>query len=125
MKVRLPGSGGPGNMQQLLKQAQKMQEDMAQKQAELEEREYTASAGSDMVKATVNGKHELLKLDISEELIEDAKDDKEMLEDLIITAINTAVKQATENSDEEMSKITAHSSTTLTEIPTYRTICIS
>ena len=107
MKARLPKEFQSRSQADLMRQAQEMQQNMNDLQAELEEREYTASAGSDMVKATVNGKHELLKLDISEELIEDAKDDKEMLEDLIITAINSAVKQATENSDEEMSKITA------------------
>ena len=57
MKVRIPNSGGPGNMNQMLKQAQKMQEDMATLQADLEAREYTASSGGGSVTVTVDGKH--------------------------------------------------------------------
>lgn len=107
MKARLPKEYQSKSQAELMRQAQEMQENMTKMQQELEEREYSASAGGDMVKVTVNGKHEILKLDISTDLIEDAKDDKEMLEDLVITAINSAIKQATENSDDEMGKLTS------------------
>lgn len=107
MKARLPKEYQSRSQADLMRQAQEMQQNMTNLQAELEEREYTATAGGDMVTATVNGKHELLKLDISEDLIEDSKDDKEMLEDMIITAVNSAIRTATETSDNEMGKITS------------------
>lgn len=107
MKARLPKEYQSKSQAELMRQAQEMQENMTKMQQELEEREYSASAGGDMVKVTVNGKHEVLKLDISADLIEDAKDDKEMLEDLVITAINSAIKQAADNSDDEMGKLTS------------------
>ena len=106
MKARLPKQYQPKSQSELLKQAQQMQQNITTLQQKLDEREYTANAGGELVQAIVNGKHELKKLTISPELIEDAKEDLEMLEDLIITAINTAVKQATETSDAEMEKIT-------------------
>ncbi len=106
MKARLPqgyGSGG-GNMQSMLKQAQKMQEDMAAAQAELEQREYTASAGGSMVEATVNGKHELISVKINPDVVD--PEDVEMLEDLVKAAVNEALRSAAADSEEEMSKIT-------------------
>ena len=106
MKARLPqGMGkGPGNMQSMLRQAQKMQEDVAAKQAELEEREYTATAGG-MVTAVVDGKHLIRSLTIDPEAVD--PDDVEMLADLITAAVNEAVRKAAETADEEMSAITA------------------
>ena len=106
MKARLPQGygGGPGNMQSVLKQAQKMQEDMAAAQQELEQREYSASAGGSMVEATVNGKRELLRLHINPEAVD--PDEVEMLEDMVIAAVNEALRAACADSEEEMGKIT-------------------
>ena len=107
MKARLPKEYQPKSQADLLRQAQEMQANMEQMQAELEEKEYTSEAGGGMVKATVTGKHNITSLEISPELIEDAKEDPEMLEDLIITAVNQAVKTATDESDSAMSGITS------------------
>ncbi|NLN82087.1 MAG: YbaB/EbfC family nucleoid-associated protein [Clostridiales bacterium] len=106
MKARLPqeySNKGPGNMQSMLKQVQKMQEDMAVLQAELDEREYSASSGGGAVTATVDGKHKITKLDIKPEVVD--PEDVEMLADLIMAAVNEAVRQAVETSEAEMSKI--------------------
>ena len=107
MKARLPKEYQPKSQADLLKQAQEMQANMEKMQAELEEKEYSAEAGGGMVKATVTGKHNITSLEISPELIDDAKEDPEMLEDLIITAVNQAVNAATEESDSAMSGITS------------------
>ena len=106
MKVRLPqGMGGvPSNMQSMLKQAQKMQEDMAAMQEELEAREYDVSAGGGVVNVKINGKKELLSVKISPEVVD--PDDIETLEDLIVAAVNEAVKKVETVSTEEMQKIT-------------------
>ena len=106
MKVRLPQGmgGGPSNMQSMLKQAQKMQEDMAQKQAELEEREYETSAGGGVVKVKINGKKEILSVKINPEVVD--PDDVETLEDLVTAAVNEAIKTVEAISAEEMQKIT-------------------
>ena len=106
MKVRLPQGmgGGPSNMQSMLKQAQKMQEDMAQKQAELEEREYETSAGGGVVKVKINGKKEILSVKIDPEVVD--PDDVETLEDLVTAAVNEAIKTVEAVSAEEMQKIT-------------------
>ena len=106
MKVRLPQGmgGGPSNMQSMLKQAQKMQEDMAAKQAELEEREYDISAGGGVVNVKVNGKREILSVKIAPEVVD--PDDIETLEDLIVAAINESLKKVETVNSEEMQKIT-------------------
>ncbi len=106
MKARLPqGYGSSGsNMQSMLKQAQKMQEDMAAAQAELEQREYTATAGGSMVEATVNGKHEVVGIKINPDVVD--PDDVEMLEDLVMAAVNEAIRNAAADSESEMGKIT-------------------
>ncbi len=106
MKVRLPQGmgGGPSNMQSMLKQAQKMQEEMAEKQAELEEREYDVSAGGGVVNVKINGKKEILSVKIDPEVVD--PDDVETLEDLIVAAVNEAIKKVETISSEEMSKIT-------------------
>jgi len=104
MKVRIPNSGGPGNMNQMLKQAQKMQEDMANLQAYLEEREFTATSGGGMIEVTVDGKHLVKSLKINPDAVD--PDDVEMLEDLITVAINEAVSNAIKTSEEEMGAIT-------------------
>lgn len=107
MKARLPKEFQSKSQTDLLKQAQKMQDDMQSLQEELDEREYSAAAGGDMVQVTINGKHEVKAIKISPDLIQEAQEDKEMLEDLIITAINTAVTQATETSETEMGKVSS------------------
>ncbi len=95
---------GGGNMQQMMKQAQKMQENMVKVQQEIEEREIEASAGGGVVTAKVNGKKELLDLIIKPEAVD--PDDVEMLQDLIIAAVNEAIGNADELMKTEMSKVT-------------------
>lgn len=104
MKVRIPNSGGPGNMNQMLKQAQKMQEDMTNLQADLEEREYTATSGGGMVEVTVDGKHLIKSIKINPDAVD--PDDSEMLEDLITVAVNEAISNAIKTAEEEMGAIT-------------------
>ena len=108
MKVRMPQGmgGGPSNMQSMLKQAQKMQEEMAEKQAELEEREYDVAAGGGVVNVKINGKKEILSVKIDLEVVD--PDDAETLEDLIVAAINEAIKKVETVSQQEMSKITGN-----------------
>ena len=106
MKVRIPQSGGPSNMQAMLKQAQKMQEDMAAKQEELETREYDISAGGGVVNVKINGKKEIQSVKLSPEIVD--PDDIETLEDLIVAAVNEAVKKVEAISAEEMKKITGN-----------------
>lgn len=107
MKARLPegySNKGQGNMQSMVKKAQKMQADMETLQADLDTREYTATAGGGAVTATVNGKHNLTKLDIKPEVVD--PEDVDMLADLVIAATNEAIGKAAEASETEMSKIT-------------------
>ena len=104
MKVRIPNSGGGGNMNAMLKQAQKMQEDMAVLQEELAVKEYTATAASGMVSVTVDGGHKIKKLTINPEIID--PDDAEMLEDLITVAVNEAIQNASDDANQQMSAIT-------------------
>lgn len=104
MKVRIPNSGGPGNMNQMLKQAQKMQADMAALQEDLENREFSATSGGGMVEVTVDGKHLIKSIKINPNAID--PDDAEMLEDLITVAVNEAIGNATKTSEEEMGAIT-------------------
>lgn len=104
MKVRIPNSGGGGNMNAMLKQAQKMQEDMAILQEELAVKEYTASAASGAISVTVDGSHKIKKLSIDNSIID--PDDAEMLEDLITVAVNEAITNATNDANEQMGAIT-------------------
>ena len=106
MKARLPeGMGrGPGNRQSMRRQAQNMLEDMAKLQEELDAREYTARSGGGAVTAVVDGKHRLKTLEIQPEVVD--PEDTEMLADLVIAAVNEAVRQAAETSEAEMSKVT-------------------
>ena len=104
MKVRLPNSGGAGNMNQMLKLAQKMQADMAALQEDLEQREFTATSGGGMVEVTVDGKHLVKSIKINPEAID--PEDAEMLEDLITVAVNEAISNAIKTSEEEMGAIT-------------------
>lgn len=93
-----------GNMQAMMRQAQKLQQTMMEKQAELEAREYEASAGGGVVTAKVNGKKELLALTIKPEAVD--PDDVEMLEDTVMAAINEALRAATDATEREMGKLT-------------------
>lgn len=93
-----------GNMNQMLKMAQKMQQDLARTQEEIGEKVVEASAGGGAVTATVNGRKELLALKIEPEVV--TPDDVEMLEDMIVAAINQAMRQAEEMMAEAMAKIT-------------------
>ena len=99
----MPGMGGGINMN-MIKQAQKMQQDMQKMQAELEEKEYTASAGGGVVSAVVNGKRELKSLTIDPEAVD--PEDVEMLQDLIVAAVNEATRAAESDAAESMQKLT-------------------
>ncbi len=98
-----PGMG-MGNMQQLQRQMQKLQQQMAETQEDLEARTYEAASGGGMVTAVVSGKKQLVSLSIKPEAID--PDDVEMLQDLIIAAVNEAIKQAEETTEKEMGKLT-------------------
>lgn len=100
MKVRLPNNN-PGNVQAMVK---KMQEDMANMQAELEAREYDVSAGGGVVNVKINGKKEILSVKLAEEIVD--PDDIETLEDLIVAGVNEAIKKVEAVSAAEMQKIT-------------------
>lgn len=91
-------------MNAMLKQAQKMQEDMARIQAELEAKEYMATAGGGAVSATVDGKHTVKSLAIQPDVVD--PEDVEMLSDLIMAAVNEAIRQAIADSDEQMGSVT-------------------
>ena len=103
MKVRIPQQGGMGNMSEMLKKAQKMQEEMAATQAALEEQEYEVSAGGGAVTVKINGKREILSLDIDPDVVD--PDDVETLSDIIIAAVNESIKKVDSVSEEEMAKI--------------------
>ena len=106
MKARLPKgmSQGPANMQGMLKQAQKMQEDMAALQEELDSREYTVKAGGGVVEITISGTLEIKKIDISPDIVD--PDDIETLSDVITAGVNEAIKKVNSTNSEEMGEIT-------------------
>ncbi|MDF2567150.1 MAG: hypothetical protein K0R90_606 [Oscillospiraceae bacterium] len=106
MKARLPQGmgGGPGNMSQMVKQAQKMQEDMQKAQQELDQKEFKATVGGGAVEAVASGNKELKSLTIKPEVVD--PEDVEMLQDLIISAVNECFRQIEEISNDQMSKIT-------------------
>ena len=106
MKARVPKGmgGGPQNMNAMIKQAQKMQEDMEAKQAELDEREYDISAGGGVVAVKISGKKEILSIDIKPEIVD--PDDIETLSDILVAAVNEAIKRVEETNSAEMAKIT-------------------
>ena len=95
---------GGGNMQQLARQAQKLQQQMTKKQEEFEAREFEATAGGGMATAKVNGKKELLSLTIKPEAVD--PDDVEMLQDLVVAAVNEALRAAGDAMEQELGKMT-------------------
>ena len=100
---RMGGMGGGMNMN-MIKQAQKMQQDMMRMQQELQEKEYQAKSGGGMIIAVVNGKHELKALTIDPEAVD--PDDVEMLQDMILAAVNEAMRAAEAEAADTMSKLT-------------------
>ena len=106
MKANIPKGmgGGPQNMQAMLRQAQKMQEDMAAKQEELNAREYDISAGGGVVNVKINGKREILSIDLEPEIVD--PDDIETLSDILVAAINEAIKRVDDTNNAELNKIT-------------------
>ena len=106
MKANIPKGmgGGPQNMQAMLRQAQKMQEDMATLQEELDAREYEIKAGGGVVSVKINGKKEILAIDIQPEIVD--PDDIETLSDILVAAVNEAIKRVENTNADEMGKIT-------------------
>ena len=99
-----PNMMGGGNMQQLARQAQKLQQQMAKMQEEIEAREFEATAGGGMATAKVNGKKELLSIEIKPEAVD--PDDVEMLQDRLVAAVNEALRQAGEAMEQGMGRMT-------------------
>lgn len=93
-----------GGMQGMLKQVQKMQEEMQKVQQELGSKSVTEEAGGGMIKATVNGNKELVSIEIDPQVI--SPDEKEILEDLVVAAVNKAIQSATKMAEEELAKVT-------------------
>lgn len=101
MKARIPGAPDRGNM---MKKVQEMQENMQRVQEEVENTEFSASAGGGAVEVTVNGKNEVLSVKISPEVAD--PEDTEMLEDLVMACVNEALRKASETMEREMGKVT-------------------
>ena len=99
-----PGGAMPGNMANLMKQAQRMQRQMEEGQKELETKEFVANAGGGVVEVAVNGKKEILRVKLAEEVVD--PEDIEMLQDLIVAATNEAMRMADAASSELMGKMT-------------------
>ena len=99
-----PGGGMPGNMANLMKQVQRMQRQMEEQQKEMESKEFTATAGGGAVEVTVSGKREVLGVKLAEEVVD--PDDIEMLQDLIVAAVNEAMRKVDEETGAAMSKLT-------------------
>ena len=106
MRANLPKGmgGGAQNMQSMIRQAQKMQEDMAAKQEELDAREYEIKAGGGVVAVKINGKKEILAIEIDPEVVD--PDDIETLQDILVAGVNEAIKRVEETNAAEMEKIT-------------------
>ena len=106
MRANLPKGmgGGPQNMQAMIRQAQKMQEDVAAKQEELDAREYEIKAGGGVVTVKINGKKEILSIDSAPELVD--PDDIETLSDILVAGVNEAIKRVEETNSREIEKIT-------------------
>ena len=106
MKARLPQGygGGPQNMNAMIRQAQKMQEDMAALQEDLDAREYEVAAGGGAVKIKINGKLEVSGVEIDPDVVD--PDDVETLQDILTAAMNEAIRKVNDTNNEEMGKIT-------------------
>ena len=106
MRANIPKGmgGGPQNMNAMIRQAQKMQEDMEALQADLDAREYDISAGGGVVEIKINGKKEILSINIEPEIVD--PDDIETLSDILVAAVNEAIKRVEDTNSSEMSKIT-------------------
>ena len=106
MRANIPKGmgGGPQNMQAMLRQAQTMQEDMAALQAELDEKEYEVSAGGGMVTVRINGKKEILAIDIKPDIVD--PDDIETLSDILMAGVNQAIAQVDKENSSAMGAIT-------------------
>ncbi len=106
MKVRLPQGmgGGPQNMNAMIRQAQKMQEDMEKLQADLDEREYTINAGGGVVTVVIAGTKEIKSIELKPEIVD--ADDVETLQDILVAAVNEAIKTVEKTNSEAMSKVT-------------------
>lgn len=96
---------GKPDMQNLMKQVQKMQEKMGEVQAQLENKTVTAESGGGMVKVTANGRQQIVKIEIEKEVVD--PEDIEMLEDLVVAAVNKALEESNTMAQEEMSKVTS------------------
>lgn len=103
MKARIPNQGGM-NQAAMMKQIQKMQDDMQETQKNIEESEFSASSGGGAVEVVVNGSHEVKSIKINPEVVD--PDDVEMLEDMLIAALNESIKKANDTMEREMNKIT-------------------
>ncbi len=108
MKARLPQGmgGGPQNMQSMMRQVQKMQDDMAALQEDLDGREYEIKAGGGVVAVKINGKKEILSIDIKPDIVD--PDDIETLSDVLVAAVNEAIKKVEDTNATEMQKITGN-----------------
>jgi DNA-binding YbaB/EbfC family protein len=106
MKARLPQGmgGGPQNMNHVIRQAQKMREDAENLQAELDEKEYDVSAGGGMVTVKIKGTKEILDIKISPDVID--PEDPETLQDILVAAMNEAIRKVEDTNSAEMEKIT-------------------
>ena len=105
MKARLPKGYGPQSQGQLMKQYQKMQEDMQNLTDDLEAREHTVTAGGGQVELTMNGKSEVVSVKIKPEVVD--PEDIELLEDLLAAAVNEGIRVVKDTHDKEMEKVTA------------------
>ncbi len=108
MKARLPQGmgGGPQNMQGMMRQVQKMQEQMATLQENLDAREYEVQAGGGVVTVKINGKKEILAIDIKPDIVD--PDDIETLSDVLVAAVNEAIKKVEDTNSSEMQKVTGN-----------------
>ena len=104
MKARLPEQYQRKSMGDMMKQAQKMQEDMQAKSEELQGKEYSAKSGGGMVEATVNGDHEVLNIKINPEVVD--PDDVEMLQDMVLVAVNEALRGVAAEGERRMGAVT-------------------
>ena len=106
MRANIPKGmgGGPQNMNAMIRQAQKMQEDMEALQADLDAREYDISAGGGVVGVKINGKKEILSIDIQPEIVD--PDDIETLSDILVAAVNEAIKRVDDTNNAELNKVT-------------------